>query len=264
MLMDLLIILIVAVIVLVGIRQGAIRQIIGLIGITIGIILATKFYVSLGSLIIKIGHPNLLTADLLAWLIICLVTYLLIKIPSLLLEKKLPGNVIKGKWDKILGGIFSGLKALLIIMVTLLLVDLMINIQLTNMELSGLPKDGISPAEKAEKNLNGSFIASTLVKYNPLKELKIVKSIKYYTKLPNKPEDLEKIAQDEKVKKLLENEKIKTLVTDETVQKAIADKNYGQLLQNEKILQIMNDKELLGILLSVGFENNSADEKVKK
>ncbi|MFH1239361.1 MAG: CvpA family protein [bacterium] len=264
MLIDLLILLIIALLVLIGIVRGAIRQIIGLAGVTAGVILATRFYAAFSKVILKIHGLSVLKADLISWLVMSVVIYIIIKVLGFFLEKKpLVKGMVKGKLDKILGGFFGGLKALVMIMIIVFLADVLVTVQLMRMDQEGLQKSGRSVAEKAAGSIHSSLIASNLIKHNPFKEFKLAKGLNYYAQLQNKPGELKKLAQREDVKKLLENKKIQALVEDEKLQKALADKNYAQLLNNEKILEIMNDKELRELLLSVNFDEILKEEETE-
>ena len=264
MLLDLLIILIMAFFVILGVMQGATKQVISLIRIAIAAIIATKLYVYYGKLIAASNIFGFFVSELVAWIFIYILAYILINILKKLIRDKLLGKkslkdkieekVITGSLDKIFGGILSGFKTLIIIVFMIFLLDVLLGARTDKKDKLFPPEAGPPMAEKTKKTINNSIIASNITKYNPFKKSKVTKAFSDYARLQNNPKALRKVAKQESVKKLLENKKIKGLLKDKKLNKAIADKDYVRLFQNEKILEIMRDKELINLLLSVDFE----------
>lgn len=263
MLLDLLVILIVAFFVVMGVMQGATKQIISLIRITTAAIVATLLYVYVGKLITAANIFHFFISELIAWVFIYIVAYMVINIlkklirdkllPKKSLKDKIEKKVVTGSLDKIFGGILGGFKTLVIIIFIIFLLDVWV---LTRTD----KKDKLLTVKNT---LGNSIIASNIIERNPFKKLKITKAFSGYARLQDNPKALRKVAKQEKVQKLLKNKKIKALINDKKLNKAIADKDYVRLFQNEKILEIMRDKKLMNLLLSVNFDEVFDEENTK-
>ncbi|MFH1783895.1 MAG: CvpA family protein [bacterium] len=251
MILDLLILGIISFFVFLGTRQKTMNQLINLISLLVATFAALKLYTYLGNLIVASGVFGYFAADIISWVFICLALYIGLTFAGRKYLKKIEEKYFKEKYDKIFGGILGGMKTLFIIVFVLFLMDVLVHARTDK-------KDALAKTRHA---LDNSFIASTVIKYNPFKVLKITKALSGYARLQNNPKAVSKVAQQQEIQQLLKNKTIKELINDKKLNSAIANRDYVRLLQNDKFMEVLRDKEAMRLLMSVDFENVFEEEK---
>ncbi|MCP2620216.1 CvpA family protein [Candidatus Aminicenantes bacterium AC-334-K16] len=109
--LDIILLIIIGVMIILGLIKGFLRQILGLVGIVAGFILALSFYPEVAGFLLRFIQPSVLT-ELLGFLIIFLGIVFVGYFLAHLLGKALKGPI--KFFDRVLGGFFGFLKGVLI------------------------------------------------------------------------------------------------------------------------------------------------------
>jgi|WetSurMetagenome_2_1015567.scaffolds.fasta_scaffold00088_37 membrane protein required for colicin V production len=115
--LDIIVLIIISVMTFYGVWKGFIKQALGIVGIIVGYIVATRYYTHL-SAYIKLSDPNL--SKILSFVILFLACVIIFSILAVFLNKlfKLPGL---GMINTFLGGVTGFLKGFILIAITVII-----------------------------------------------------------------------------------------------------------------------------------------------